>query len=94
MATWKVDYSEINPEFKISLNMSGIHMLIINDSNRIFYPILQMNIERIGMSIKSGNGKMSGETDVKLMISYYNNSLDVWEPFLERTNIKLNVEQD
>ena len=28
------------------------------------------------------------------MISYYNNSLDVWEPFLERTNLRLTLSQD
>jgi len=37
---------------------------------------------------------LSGDTDIKIMISYYNNSLDIWEPFLERTHLRLSVEQD
>ena len=53
LSSWKVDYSDMDPDFKTNLNMSGIHMLIINDSNRIFYPILQMSIEKIGMSIEN-----------------------------------------
>jgi hypothetical protein len=50
---WIVDYDEANPCFKTTVTMSGIHMLIINDSKKVFYPILQMNIEKIGMSIEN-----------------------------------------
>jgi hypothetical protein len=91
---WRVDYDEPNPCFKTNVNMNGIHMLIINDSNKVFYPILQTNIEKIWMSIENNKDGLKGETDIKLMISYYNNSLDVWEPFLERTNLKLTISQN
>jgi hypothetical protein len=37
---------------------------------------------------------LRGDTDIRMMISYYNNSLDVWEPFLERTQLRLTIEQD
>jgi hypothetical protein len=87
---WKVVYNDSDPIFKTTVIMKGIHMLIINDSNKVFYPILQANMERIQAQVENNQG-MTGETDIKMMVSYYNNNLDVWEPLLERTNLKLSL---
>ena len=51
-----------------------------------------MSIERILLVLNNKDDSLKGETDIKLMVSYYNNNLDVWEPFLEKTNLKLSIE--
>jgi hypothetical protein len=66
--------------------------MIINDRNNVFYPILQINIEKILMTLENKSVGLKGDTDIKVMISYYNNSLDVWEPFLEKTALKIAIE--
>lgn len=60
-------------------------MMIINDHENIFYPILAMNVDGCSLTLENRLVGLRGDTDIKMMISYYNNSLDVWEPFLERT---------
>jgi len=60
-------------------------MMIINDHKNIFYPILAMNMDGCSLTLENSLAGLRGDTDIKMMISYYNNSLDVWEPFLERT---------
>lgn len=46
---WDIDYGDQDSysdvQFKTSMVLSGIHMMIINDQDNIFYPILQMNVE-------------------------------------------------
>ena len=51
-----------------------------------------MNVEKVNLVLENEIFALHGETDVNLMISYYNNKIDVWEPLLERTNIGLTIE--
>lgn len=69
--------------------MSSVHVLVINDGSKVFYPILQMSIQRVLLVLNRKTDSVQGDTDIKMMISYYNNDLDVWEPFLEKTNMKV-----
>ena len=94
----QVDYGDpeniASIKHKTIVNFQGIHMMIINDRKNVFYPILQLNIERISMALENQSVGLKGDTEIKVMISYYNNSLDVWEPFLEKTTLRLSIEQD
>lgn len=69
-------------------------MMIINDHKQVFYPILQMSVDKLTLAVENKASGLRADTDIKMMISYYNNSLDAWEPFLERTHLRLSVEQD
>lgn len=83
--------------------MHGLRVIIINDKENVFYPILYMNVERFKLALENKveeaseegrpKARMAGETDVRLMISYYNNEIEYWEPFVERTNIRLSIEK-
>ena len=53
-----------------------------------------MNMEKCSLTLENRLEGLSGDTDIKMMISYYNNGLDVWEPFLESTHLRLSIEQD
>jgi hypothetical protein len=94
----EVDYGDLESlsgvQFKTSVSMSGINMMIINDRKNVFYPILQMSIEKFDLRLENKIETINGSTDLKIVISYYNNSLDVWEPFLESTNLALSFTQD
>jgi len=50
LIVWRLDYGDQESysgvESRTSVNLSGIHMMIINDRKNVFYPILQMNIEK------------------------------------------------
>jgi hypothetical protein len=91
-----VDYGDSenygDVEARTSLDLSSIHILIINDGTQVFYPILQMSLERILLVMNNKEDSLKGDTDIKFMISYYNNSLDIWEPFLEKTNLKFTID--
>lgn len=98
LINWEIDYGDQDSysgvQFRTSVTLSGIHMMIINDQDNIFYPILQMNVEKVKLVLENEIFALHGETDIKIMISYYNNKIDVWEPLLERTNLSLSIEQD
>lgn len=64
-------------------------MLLINDQEQTFYPILQMNVEKFKVLVDNGTESLQGSTDIRMMMRYYNNELDAWEPFLERTSLEL-----
>lgn len=53
-----------------------------------------MNVEKVNLVLENEIFALHGETDINLMISYYNNKIDVWEPLLERTSLSLSIEQD
>jgi len=98
LINWEVDYGDQDSysgvQFRTSVTLSGMHMMIINDQDNIFYPILQMNVEKVKLVLENKIFALHGETDINIMISYYNNKIDVWEPLLERTNLSLSIEQD
>lgn len=92
-------------QHRTSLSVQGLRVIIINDKENVFYPILYMNVERFKLvldnkldepTVEGARPKshMDGETDVRLMISYYNNEIEFWEPFVERTNIRLSIEKN
>lgn len=96
---WDVDYGD--PEgyggvqFRTDVSLAGIHMMIVmSDRTNLFYPILQITAEKFAMLVENKEQTMWGATDVSLAVSYYNNRLDAWEPFLERTLLRLSMVQD
>ena len=81
-------------QFKAAISLAGVQMMIINDHKQVFYPILQVKVEQLTLAVENKPAGLRADTDIKMMISYYNNSLDLWEPFLERTHLRLSAEQD
>ena len=96
--TWEVDYGDQESysgvPFTAKVRVEGIHMLLINDQEQTFYPILQLNVEKFKVMVDNGTESLKGSTDIRMMMRYYNNQLDAWEPFLERTSLELGIEQN
>ena len=40
--------------FTAKIRVEGIHMLLINDQEQTFYPILQMNVEKFKVLVDNG----------------------------------------
>jgi hypothetical protein len=95
---WEVDYGD--PErpgsipYKTTANLEGVRMMIINDHKQVYYPILQVHVQGLTMALEDKAPGLRGDTDIRVMASYYNKSLDAWEPLLERAHLRLSAEQD
>lgn len=86
------------------INVHGLRLILINDKENVFYPILYANIDRVGLVLdnaveesdgaQAGKSRMAGETELRAMVSYYNNRIEVWEPFLEAVTVNLQVSKD
>jgi hypothetical protein len=107
---WAVDYGAGNYndiETRSMINIHGMRLILINDKENIFYPILYANIDRVALVLENtleqvqGPGqsepvrsRMAGETELRAMVSYYNNRIEVWEPFLEAVTMNLQVAKE
>ena len=78
-------------EFFNGVTVEGLHLMILNDSEKVFYPIIQTHIETFQFLNDNRSQVIQGQTEIKVMISYYNNRIDVWEPFLEITTIRISL---
>ena len=67
--------------------------MVINDHKNVFYPIMQIHVDELTFALENAES-LRGDTDIKLLISYFNMRVDAWEPFLERTHIRLSIESD
>jgi hypothetical protein len=88
---WKVDYGEAMS--KTTANLAGVHVMVINDHKCVFYPIMQIHIDELTLALENAES-MRGDTDIKVLANYFNMRIDAWEPFLERTHIRLSLEAD
>ena len=93
---WEVDYGDQESysgvPFTAKVRVEGIHVLLINDHEQTFSPILQMNVEKFKVVVENSIESLKGSTDIRMLMRYYNNQLDAWEPFLERTSLDLQIE--
>lgn len=69
--------------------MEGVQVVIINESNNIFYPVLTVNMSPFEYKSIGEFGHFNGNCKLKAMISYYNASASEWEPLLEKTTVEL-----
>ena len=95
---WEIDYSGNDSpsglEYKTKVQVAGLHMMIINDHESVFYPILQLNLEKLSLTVDNKPTGMKADTEIRVLLSYYNATLDAWEPFLERAHLRLTVAQN
>lgn len=104
---WSVQYGAGNYEdieTRTMINVHGLRLILINDKENVFYPILYANIDRVGLvldnTVAEADGPepskscLAGETELRAMVSYYNNRIEVWEPFLEAVTVNLQVSKE
>ena len=85
----KLDY-EVDPDFQlIKYICSGVQVVLINDFNNIFYPVLTVNLANFEYKQVGEFGQYNGRCLVKAMLSYYNPSASEWEPLIEKVKIEL-----
>lgn len=63
--------------------------MLINDYNNIFYPVLTMNLHNFDYKLVGENGQLTGNSQLKTMVSYYNPSASEWEPLIEKVKIEI-----
>ena len=87
----KLDYENVDMRL-FRFSSSGVQIVIINDYNNVFYPVLSVNIPNFKFKHLGENGKTVGETHIKSMISYFNTHAGEWEPLLEKNEFHILVD--
>jgi hypothetical protein len=85
----QIDYESAADICLTKMISLGVQIVVINDSNNIFYPILTANLSNFEYKSIGEFGHFNGKCLFKAMISYYNSSASEWEPFIEKTKIEL-----
>ncbi|CDW82625.1 ph domain containing protein [Stylonychia lemnae] len=90
----EIDYDKIEQRLK-RIQSSGIQIVVINDYNNTFYPVISANIYNFLYKMQEEYDKKVGDTQIKGMVSYYNSIAGEWEPLIEKVKIQyLSESQD
>jgi hypothetical protein len=71
ISEYRIDYDKTDVRLK-KIYSSGIQVVIINDYNNSFYPVLSINLSSFQYKMQDELDKKVGETILKGMVSYYN----------------------
>ena len=66
-----VDYEKLDIS-QTKYISKGIQIVVINDYNNMFYPVLSLNLQEFTLKTRDEDGKSVGEAFFKTMLSYYN----------------------
>lgn len=84
-----LDYEE-EPSFEMTKYISkGVQLVLINDHNNIFYPVLTVNLTNFEYKSVGEFGQHNGRCLVKALVSYYNPAASEWEPLIEKAKVEL-----
>ena len=84
-----LDY-EADPSFEMTKYISkGVDVVLINDHNNIFYPVLSANLTNFEYKSVGEHKQYNGRCLVKAQVSYYNPAASEWEPLIEKTKVEL-----
>mmetsp|Transcript_43263 Transcript_43263/g.41639 ORF Transcript_43263/g.41639 Transcript_43263/m.41639 type:complete len:235 (+) Transcript_43263:253-957(+) len=71
----------------------GLHIVIINDYNFVFYPVLSMTFQNFQYKRQQEGEESIGESTLKGMLNYYNAQAGEWEPLLEKSKVHLQIKK-
>lgn len=76
----------------IDIFLSGMRIVLMNEQENIFYPVLDISISEVHFEKYSTIKASKGQTCTFISIFYYNATIGEWEPLME--NFKLFVLMD
>jgi len=80
-------------QMNIILNLGTVSLVAINDFHSQDIPVARMTLDETSLSlVKKGPDFMEGEGDLYASADFYNPSLNVWEPILDRWHPKLTID--
>jgi hypothetical protein len=72
--------------------LSGMRIVLMNEQENIFYPVLDVSISEVHFEKYSTSKASKGQTCTFISIFYYNATIGEWEPLME--NFKLFILMD
>ncbi|EGR30928.1 PH domain protein [Ichthyophthirius multifiliis] len=84
--------SQIN-EMIIEANFEGFQIVIINDINNAFVPVLDFNIFEMAVLFTQNNVQIKVSTIIQFSAEYYNPKVSLWEPIIEKVGFNIDYLQ-
>lgn len=79
---------------QIQVVSHGLKLIVINDSDNNFLPVLSTNFSNFKVQWDHNAKQSCFWTDLNSSINFFNVSIGVWEPFVEQFGVKLMVNQE
>lgn len=67
---------------------------MINDIDNNFLPVMSLNFSNFKVQMDTNQKQMCLWTDLQMSANFFNVNIGVWEPFIEKFNVKLMVNQE
>lgn len=72
----------------------GFKILVINDSQQNFFPVLGISISELHFSSDQNDTQRAGQTQFSSAINFYNAEAGEWEPFIETFRVHFTIMEE
>jgi hypothetical protein len=73
------------------LDLGGVQIVIINDIDSIFTPVIDFKLHQLDLIIKRSALRTQIATSILIDAHYYNSRVSAWEPVVEVTRIYVDL---